>query len=153
MRNMTISDHMIQRPYSVGPDHPIADAMELMRDCIIRHLPVVEDERLVGLVSERDLKAALSNERAKSLTVADIMKRDVYVVSRNTPISEVCNTMADNKMGSVVVVNADRQAIGIFTTTDALRLLAETIESGDIEDYLSDDYQEPDMENPDWRTM
>jgi len=112
----------------------------MMRELAIRHLPVLQDERLVGLVSERDLKAAASlpEAEAKTLTVGDVMKRDVFVASADMQLSEVASEMAEGKLGSAIIVDAGGNVTGIFTTTDALRILAGLAEEGSIEEYLLD---------------
>lgn len=138
MSNLMIQDHMNQFPYVTGRDQMITDAMEYMRDLGIRHLPVVSDDKIVGIVSERDLKAALNLEQAPALTVGEVMKSDVYVVDRRTPLAEVAADMADGKIGSAVVIDSLGKVTGIFTTTDALRLLSERLDDENLEDYIED---------------
>lgn len=112
----------------------------MMRELAIRHLPVLQDERLVGVVSERDLKpaASLPEVETKALTVGDVMKRDVFVASTDMQLSEVASEMAEGKLGSAIIVDAGGNVAGIFTTTDALRILAGLAEEGSIEEYLLD---------------
>jgi acetoin utilization protein AcuB len=112
--------------------------MDTMRELAIRHLPIVQEERLVGLVSERDLKAAWGLPEAKKLAVGDVMKRDVFVAHSDMALSEVASEMADGKLGSAIIVDAGGNVTGIFTTTDALRILASLAEDGSIEEYLLD---------------
>jgi acetoin utilization protein AcuB len=138
MKDGRISQHMVRYPHIIPPDFGLKDGLDMMHELGIRHLPVVQNEKLVGLVSERDIKAAVTLPQAKTLSVADIMKRDVFVVTSDTALSEVASEMADNKLGSAIIVDSKRNVVGIFTTTDALRLLADLAEEGNIEEYMID---------------
>ncbi len=138
MKDSKISQYMVRYPHCVPPDLGLKETMDTMRELAIRHLPVIQEERLVGLVSERDLKSALGLPEAKKLTVGDIMKRDVFVANSDMALSEVASEMADGKLGSAIIVDAGGNVTGIFTTTDALRILASLAEEGSIEEYLLD---------------
>ena len=147
MHPVQIKDHMVRFPYVSSPDQTITEAMDYMKELGVRHLPVISEQELSGIVSERDLKAALNLENASSLTIGDIMQKEVYVVDQKTPLSEVVEEMADGKMGSAVVANQDGQVAGIFTTTDALRLLASRLEdelSSDL--FISDEEEAKEFE-------
>lgn len=138
MKDSKISQYMVRYPHVIPPDLGLKEAWDTMRELAIRHLPILQEERLVGVVSERDLKSALSLPEAKTLTVGDIMKRDVFVANSDMALSEVASEMADGKLGSAIIVDAGGNVTGIFTTTDALRILASLAEEGSIEEYLLD---------------
>ena len=124
-----IESYMVKSPYVGESAMKVGEALNLLREYEIRHLPIVEDGELVGVVSERDLREAAALPQADKLTVDDIMKSEVYVVRKATPLRDVINEMIDRKVGSAVVVNSDREVLGIFTTTDALRILAVSAKS------------------------
>jgi CBS domain-containing protein len=128
--NQNLEHYMVKSPYVAQPDSSPKEALEFMRECDIRHLPIVKNQRLKGIVSERDLREALALPQADLLKIGDVMKTDVYVVSRQSQLVDVVRNMAEKKLGSAIVVNDRNEVIGIFTTTDALRLFA---------DYLDDD--------------
>jgi acetoin utilization protein AcuB len=107
-----------------------------MRSKNIRHLPVIENERLVGIVSDRDLKAAMSLPQSKQLSLSDIMTTDVFAVPSHMTLTHVAQQMAERKLGSVLIVNDANEVIGIFTTTDALNLLAGYTRGETMEQYL-----------------
>lgn len=120
----TVRDYMTPSPHTISVDRSLTDAHSLMRQFHIRHLPVVEGGRLVGIVSERDLHLV---ETFKDVTPADVqveeaMTADPYVVSPETPLQEVAATMWKKKFGSAVVVDG-REVVGVFTTIDALGAL------------------------------
>ena len=56
----TVGSYMIKSPYVASSDSSLQEALELLVECAIRHLPIVDDGRLIGLISERDLRAALA---------------------------------------------------------------------------------------------
>ena len=132
MATTLVSDTMVKYPYFTRPEQPVAEALDEMREKGARHLPVVAGTRLVGLVSDRDLRAAAASQSGAFLTCGEVMQRDVYVVDRFTPLSVVAADMAEGKFGSALVVDHDRNLVGIFTTTDALRLLSERLGDEDF---------------------
>ncbi len=119
-------------PYTVEITQTLEEARELMAEHDLRHLPVSEDEELLGVVSDRDIKWALDPVvdfgADKRLKVEDILRKDPYVVDLNTNLEVVLEEMIKRKIGSVLVTKNGRLA-GIFTTSDAcaayLKLLRE----------------------------
>jgi len=93
-----------------------------MHELQIHHLPVIDHDKLVGLVSDRDLSSIVVDDR-----VADVMTTDVAVVAANAPLDEVIGLMSLGRFSSVVVMGTDGIE-GIFTTTDALRAFAELLD-------------------------
>lgn len=137
-----LNAYMVKSPYVGEPNYTLQEAMEIMKDEDFRHLPIVEDEKLVGIVSERDLKEALAFPKGSVLKVQDIMKTDVFAAFQDEPLKDVVSKMADLKCGSTVVLNNKNQVVGIFTTTDALRTLADFLERFDEEEPYVLDYLE-----------
>lgn len=90
----------------------------------IRHLVVLGDGDIVGVLSNRDISVALAVPGAdrKKLTVRDAMSERPYMCPENTPISEVAQVMEAHRWGCAIVVDGS-EAVGVFTTTDALRAL------------------------------
>ena len=134
-----IGSYMVKSPYVASTDQSMQEAYDYMRECNIRHLPVIDDGELVGLISERDVKEAQATGEGKKLKVEDVMKRDVYVVQKSADLSEVVSVMAENKLGSVVIVDRYKNVVGIFTTTDALKILASLLDEEDEAPMRLDD--------------
>lgn len=126
----TIRQYMTTTPLTVRGDLSLAMAQRMLDDRGIRHLPVVEEERLIGLVSDRDVRlvASIAKVDPEEVKVADMMAHAAYFVGPDAPLDEVARTMADRRLGSAVVV-LNGKVVGIFTTVDALRALAELLES------------------------
>lgn len=138
-----VRGYMVTSPFTILPTTTVHQAIEKMRELDIRHLPVVENGELTGLVSDRDLREAAALDVKVPLKVDDVMKREVYVTEPNTSIREIVATMVESKIGSAVIVNANREIIGIFTTIDALRILLDILDEDEGEELDVDDYYEP----------
>ena len=111
-------------PQTIARDATIAEARAGMRQLDVRHLPVVDSGGLVGIVSERDLSFAERFADPRTTAVGDVMTKDPYVTFPYTPLSDVAHAMASLKYGAAIVIDRG-SVVGVFTTTDALRALAE----------------------------
>lgn len=118
---------MTALPRSIGIDARVLEARELMTEHDIRHLPVTDDGRLVGVVTQRDialvLDPALDVPFHEELRVRTVCLLDAYVVEPETPLDAVVAEMARRRIGSALVARSGR-LLGIFTATDACRLFA-----------------------------
>lgn len=125
----TISRYMTRQPWTVAKDAGVSEAQRIMREHGVRHLPVVDSDRLVGVVSARDLHLleTLRAVEPDELTVGDAMVGDVYTVCPDASVDEVVEHMADRKLGSTVIVDREGRVNGIFTTVDALQFFADLL--------------------------
>jgi acetoin utilization protein AcuB len=119
-------------PHFVDTDVQIAEVERLMSVHNIRHVPVQQDGRVVGIVSERDLHHLLNRfapetDKAR-IRARDIMFDDPYIVAFDTPLNEVALEMAKHHIGSAIVVHHGKLA-GMVSATDICRILAEILES------------------------
>jgi acetoin utilization protein AcuB len=119
-------------PLFVNVDDSLLLARQLMVQHEVRHLPVKEKNRLVGVLTDRDLKRALDPDLGlppmDELFVRDIFVPDAYVVDSNTPIDDVLHHMATCHIGSALVTSHGH-LVGIFTATDACRMLCQHLRS------------------------
>ena len=122
-----VSKFMTTMPHTVGHDIPIKKAFEMMREFRIRHLPVQDSGRLVGIISDRDIKLATSFQALGELKVDDVMTPDPYVVDPNTPLDAVVLTMAEHKYGCAVIAQTNGKVVGILTENDGMRILADIL--------------------------
>ena len=108
----------------------MSEAHRLMRQRRARHLPVLAQGRLVGIVSAGDLHLleGLTDVDPDRVRVEEAMTPAPYCVNPDTPLDEVVDVMAGNKYGCALVVDAER-VVGIFTTVDACRAFAELLHS------------------------
>lgn len=124
----TIEHYMSRQPWTIRRDASLAEAREMMRAHQLRHLPVLDAGVLVGIVSERDIyQLERFRYLDRHLTVEDAMTEDVYTADAEDPVDRVVGRMAEDKLGSTVVVNQRGKLAGVFTTVDAMRVLAEVL--------------------------
>jgi acetoin utilization protein AcuB len=125
MAKHTVERFMTANPIAIASDRTLADAHRIMRDRKIRHLPVVDAGRLVGLVSQRDLYLlqTLKGVDPDAERVEEAMTAEPFTVAPDAPLEDVATAMAEHKYGSAVVLDGG-QVVGVFTTVDALRALA-----------------------------
>ena len=130
LRHMpTIKLAMTTFPWSIDIEAPAEDAWATMLEHRIRHLPVTENDALVGIVSERDLRLALRpGVEPGEFRVRQVCEEDAYVVSDDTPLDLVVREMAERQIGSALVQRRGK-LVGILTHTDVCRVLAELLES------------------------
>lgn len=123
MRSMpTLATVMTPFPYAIDIEASLEQARVMMATHIIRHLPVTEGGALVGVLTERDMLRALSARQSLPLVpscrVRDVCVLEVYVVDLSAPLDTVLLHMADQHIGSALVVK-HHKLVGIFTATDA----------------------------------
>jgi acetoin utilization protein AcuB len=138
---MTARELMTPDPVTIAPGATIAEAWDLMRELDIRHLPVVEGEALVGMLSDRDLGVLevgrqLIEEGADALRqrlaqpVIQVMSTDVVAAEPDTDVSELLTLLLEHKVGAIPVVLADtQQIVGIVSYIDVLRALQDALEA------------------------
>jgi acetoin utilization protein AcuB len=114
---------MTPAPVSVSIEATLREAEDLMIDRGVRHLPVLENGTLVGVVSDRDLASGSEG------VVRDVCALDLYTVEPDAGLDEVLEQMAERQLGCVVVTRGAEVA-GIFTATDACRCFAEELRKG-----------------------
>lgn len=123
-----IQKYMSMTPHSIGSEQTLATASAMMNKHDIRHLPVLHGGRLLGMLTDRDIKLieALRDVDPAKMSVEEAMTERPYCVSPETPLDEVVETMADNKYGSAVVMQ-NQKVVGVFTTVDACQALCELL--------------------------
>jgi len=128
----TVSSSMTRSPITVDRSTSMAHALRIMEEGGFRHLPVLEGGRLVGVVAERELRVVENMRGIDSAfcTVGDFILAPPYSVAPDAPVREVARVMSTRKYGSAVVVEGE-QVVGVFTTTDALAVLADVLEEHD----------------------
>ena len=127
---MFVKQRMTANPYTVTPDRSIPDAQSVMDEHGVRHLPVVEGSRVVGVISRNDIAAAspskattLSAQEAtyliSKLRVAKVMSRPAVVISPDALLEEAATVLRDGKIEMLPVV-ADGALVGVITESDIL---------------------------------
>ena len=130
---LLVRNSMTRELVTVVSETTAAEALALCRMNRIRHLPVLEGRRLVGVISDRDLRAATPAlgdlARAEALDrirVADEMARDVTTAGPEDPIEDAAMAMYERKIGCLPVVDGE-DLVGILTTSDVMRALVRLV--------------------------
>lgn len=138
---MLVQDVMRATLVTVTPETTLPQALRLTGQRGIRHLLVLEDGKLVGMVSDRDLKRAMASSATSldvhelnylldRLTVAEIMTRTVITIGPMFPIEEAARLMVQEKIGALPVTDGGR-LVGIVTETDVLQLFVKAMGAGE----------------------
>lgn len=128
---MFVAQWMTPTPTGVSSKTPVMEAMQLLRRGGYRRLPVVEGVRLVGIVTDRDLKEATPagtntlsvyelNYLLSKLTVREVMTSPVVTVAQDDPVEQASLLMEEHKISGLPVVS-DGRLVGILTVSDLLR--------------------------------
>jgi len=124
---------MRKAPLTAAADDYFLDALARMEGQGIRHLPVVDgDRRVVGMLSDRDVRTAIGNRRdrsrrgdglvrLRSLRVSDVMSREPFLLQTDAPFREVAAVFVDREFGAVPVVDSTSRLVGIISYVDVLR--------------------------------
>ena len=132
---MYVSGWMTIKVFTVGPDDHLSDALSLMKEKRIKHVPVVKNGRLQGMVSDRDIKE-FSPSRATSLDIyelhyllaktriKEVMHPKVLTTTPNTPVEEAAMIMLDDGIGCLPVLDGEN-LVGIISDRDIFRAMVD----------------------------
>jgi acetoin utilization protein AcuB len=139
---MLVREYMTHDLVTIKPEAWLSDALNIMRARNVHRLPVVENDLLVGIVSERDLLYALpsmdkpigwveASSQATALPVRQVMQQDVVTICPDCPIELAAATMADRNISALPVVSSPEShtLVGIITQTDIFKLFVEMLGS------------------------
>ncbi|HEX9264141.1 MAG TPA: CBS domain-containing protein [Candidatus Binatia bacterium] len=132
---VTVRDVMAQNPLTLDRNETLDLAESIMNLGRIRHMPVVDDGRVIGILSQRDLfRSALltalgfgrktTTALIKTIKIKEVMTEDVITIAPETTIKDAARTMIDKKIGCLPVVENEK-LIGLLTETDILRYVVE----------------------------
>ncbi|MDH4220770.1 MAG: CBS and ACT domain-containing protein [Candidatus Aminicenantes bacterium] len=122
---MKIKEWMVKNPITVTKDQTIQECVDLMKEHSIRHLPVVENKKLSGLVTESNLRQVFLASMIEDLKLEDVMIRDPITVAPDTEIEDAAKLIYHNKIGGLPVVDNDDQVVGIITVADLVAAFIE----------------------------
>ena len=132
LHRVPVDEFTTPTPKTVDLMTPLTDLTTIMADGNFRHIPVLENDRVVGIISDRDLRMFYTLGGGDHVLARDIMVPHPYVARSGTPLDQVALEMSKRKLGSTIIVDDEERAIGIFTSTDALNALIESLR-GEIE--------------------
>lgn len=121
-----ISKYMTTSPDAINFDSTIVEAMNVMEKHNIRHLPVIKNNSVFGLLSDRDVKSilAFAGTNPKTIKVGEICTDKPFITKPEALLTDVVAEMASQKFGSALVVD-NGKLVGIFTTTNVCEALTD----------------------------
>jgi acetoin utilization protein AcuB len=135
--SMNVSKYMTQKLITATPDMTVKQAFLLMRTHRVRHIPVVEGEELVGIISDRDLRRPRWAESLDDWTtyyqiedthtVADVMTKTPETVKASDDIRKAVKIFREQRYGALPVLNRDQELVGILSAQDLLVALEELL--------------------------
>ena len=134
---MPVRNMMKRKVWVIKPTDTLTLAYDTMIDHVVRHLPVVENGQLVGLISDRDLLLAAKNSSAEGFSldqdVKSIMSEQVHSCQPGTPVKEAAKYMTEHMIHALPVINDDNKIIGIITSSDLLHFVEEPKQVKDMD--------------------
>lgn len=128
---MLVSDLMHAHPVSIQKDTPLLTAAKLLESLDVRHLPVLDGSRLVGMLSDRDLGSVLDESFLEpgsprsQQPVSRVMTADVATIAVDAAASDAAELIVEHKVGALPVVRDGKTLVGIISYVDLLRALSE----------------------------
>jgi acetoin utilization protein AcuB len=121
---MKVETWMVSDVITIGSRADIREALTVMKKHSVRHLPVVDGGRFAGLVTLGDLKQAILASMIEQLKVNDVMIREPFTVTRETPLEKAAQIIYEQRIGCLPVVE-EGSVVGILTVNDILKAFIE----------------------------
>ena len=118
-----VREVMTDRPRCVTPETPISEAARLMKSDDVGSLPILEGERLTGIVTDRDivLQAVAEEKDPRGMPVREVASRELVTIGPEEDLSEALRLMANHQVRRIPVVDEDSRLVGIVAQADIAR--------------------------------
>jgi len=126
----TVQKYMTVMPHTIGAEQSLAKAEKMMAEFRVRHLPMLDGGKLVGILTDRDVRLVESfrDVDPEKVTVDEAYSPEPFLTTPATPLNTVCAEMAAHKYGCALVVD-NNKLVGIFTWVDALKAMDHLMET------------------------
>ncbi len=126
---MQVESYMSHAPITISDDTDYWKASEIMQEKDLHHIPVInEDEKIVGILTRRDLKIAAMHFGDAHVEVSEVMHSPVVTTAPGENLATAARQMVENRIGGLPVLGDDGQIVGILTETDLLRALIDQLD-------------------------
>jgi CBS domain-containing protein len=136
---VSVAEVMTRDPATARAYQPVLEAVALMTEHGFKHVPIVDDDgRLVGIVSDRDVRTAIGDPaealgreltELEEMPISTVMTTPAESVSESAPLVEVAHRLAHESIGALPVVDGDQRVVGIVSYVDVVRKLLELVTS------------------------
>ena len=139
-----VSDVMTARPRAVTPQTPVTEVAQLMEAEDVGSIPVVEDDRLVGIVTDRDIvvRAIAKGKDPKGMPASEVSSRELVTVHPDDDLSDALELMARHQVRRVAVTAEDERLVGVVSQADVAREAKEK-DTGEVVQSISREPQGP----------
>ena len=139
-----VGDVMTGRPRAVTPQTPLTEVAELMDTEDVGSIPVVEDDRLVGIVTDRDIvvRAIAKGKDPKGMPASAVSSRELVTVHPDDDLSDALELMARHQVRRLAVTGQDERLVGVVSQADVAREAKEK-ETGEVVQSISREPQGP----------
>jgi CBS domain-containing protein len=133
-----IKDAMTANPCAIGADKPVAYAAKMMKDEDVGFAPIVDGDRLVGTVTDRDIavKVVAEGKDPQTTLVREIAETNVVTVEPDQDLDEALQLMASHRVRRLPVVEQDRRLVGVVAQADVAQE-AEPKKAGEMVEEIS----------------
>lgn len=132
IRSISVGDFMSRELVTVEESDDLLLAEQMLRLGGFRHLPVVRERKLVGLLTHRDLLRSAASREAKTTQAHEVMTRELTTVRPGTSLVHAARVMLANKFGCLPVCEEDGTVVGIITEADFVRFAADMVQDLDL---------------------
>lgn len=121
---MKVGQYMSRPVLAITPETPFRQAFDLMHSRGFHHLPIVENDRVVGVIAKSDLLLAAANFGSAEVPVDEIMRGTPVCVTENAQLKYAVRLLLNHHIGCLPVLNARKKLVGIITETDIFKIIA-----------------------------
>jgi CBS domain-containing protein len=139
MHHKTVQDVMAKRPRTIEPSTALMEAARLMRDEDVGSLPIVEGDRLTGILTDRDIavRAVAEGRDPESTTARDVASRELVTVDPQQPLEEAARLMAEHQVRRLPVCEEDGRLVGMLAQADVAKHGGEDARTGQMVEDIS----------------
>jgi len=134
----TVADLMTREVITLDENENLGDASRILARKHIRHLPVVRDKKLVGLVTHRDILRCVGGQAGGKCRAGDIMVTHLTTITPEMSLYDAVRIMRQHKYGCLPVVDDEHVLVGILTEADLVRFAEQAIERQDRRELAAD---------------
>lgn len=117
---MKVSELMTKNPATAMPNSGLSEVAKMMRDCDCGAIPVVENNKVIGMITDRDItiRVIADNKNPQDVKVGDVMSKQVYTAKESDDVRDVANQMEKHKVRRVPVIDEQGKCVGIVSQAD-----------------------------------
>lgn len=136
---MKVSELMTKNPATAMPSSGLSEVAKMMRDCDCGAIPIVENDKVVGVITDRDItiRVIADNKNPQDVKVGDVMSKQIVTARVGDDVREVANIMEKHKVRRVPVVDEQGKCVGIVSQAD-IALKTNDRTTGDLVQKVSE---------------